>query len=104
MNFDSAIRSALDRIPDLSLQEHVPLAGFTRFGIGGPASVLVDSANADSFAGALHVVRQFAVPHVVIGGGTNLVVSDAGFEGVVLRFRGAQMEFFDHSLNVEAGA
>ncbi len=104
MNFDPAIHNALDRIPDLSLQEHVPLAGLTRFGIGGPATVLVDSSNGDAFAGALQVVRRFAVPHVVIGGGTNLVVSDAGFEGVVLRFRGSRMEFSDHSLTVEAGA
>jgi UDP-N-acetylmuramate dehydrogenase len=104
MNFDPVVRYALDRIPDLSLQERVPLAGLTRFGIGGPASLLVDSGNAEAFAGALRVVRQSAVPHVVIGGGTNLVVSDAGFEGVVLRFRGARMEFSDHSLTVEAGA
>src|SRR5271157_1909283 len=104
MNVDPAVRKQLDRIPNLSLQEHVPLSQFTRFGIGGPAAVLADTTDASAFASALKVVRLSNVPHVVIGGGTNLVVSDAGFDGVVLRFRGAGMEFVDHSLRVEAGA
>src|SRR5271167_3032655 len=104
MNVDPAVRKQLDRIPHLALHEHASLSPLTRFGIGGPAAVLVDTTDASAFTSALKVVRLSAVPHVVIGGGTNLVVSDAGFDGVVLRFRGAGMEFSDHSLKVEAGA
>ena len=104
MNVDRALREHLDRIPGLSLQDHVPLSQFTRFGIGGPATVLVETTVAEAFASALNTVRLSALPHVVIGGGTNLVVSDAGFDGVVLRFRGASMEFSGHSLRAEAGA
>ncbi len=104
MNVDPGVRKQLDRIPKLSLQEQVSLSQFTRFGIGGPAAALVDTTDASAFASALKVVRLATVPHVVIGGGTNLVVADAGFDGVVLRFRGACMEFSDHSLKVEAGA
>jgi UDP-N-acetylmuramate dehydrogenase len=104
MNIDAAVRKEMDRIPQLSLHENISLSPFTRFGIGGPAALFVDSTDADGFASALCVVRQFASPHVVIGGGTNLVVSDAGFDGLVIRFRGASMEFSDHSLRVEAGA
>ncbi len=104
MNVDPAVRKQLDRIPNLSLQEHVSLSQFTRFGIGGPAALLIDTTEAAAFARALKGVRLAAVPHVVIGGGTNLVVSDAGFDGVVLRFRGAGMDFAGRSLKVEAGA
>jgi UDP-N-acetylmuramate dehydrogenase len=104
MNVDPAVRKELDRIPQLSHQENVSLSQFTRFGIGGPAAMLVDTTDAAAFARALKGVRLAAVPHVVIGGGTNLVVSDAGFDGVVLRFRGANMDFAGHSLKVEAGA
>jgi len=104
MNVDPAVRKQLDGIPHLKVHERVSLSQFTRFGIGGPAAVLVDTTDAGAFASALKVVRLAAVPHVVIGGGTNLVVSDAGFDGVVLRFRGANMDFSGHSLKVEAGA
>ncbi len=104
MNVDPAVRKELDRIPNLSLKEHISLSGLTRFGIGGPTAILVDTTDASAFASALKVVRRLAAPHVVIGGGTNLVVSDAGFDGIVLRFRGAAMEFAGHSLRVEAGA
>jgi UDP-N-acetylmuramate dehydrogenase len=104
MKFDPAVRTELDQIPHLSLQQNVPLSRFTRFNIGGPAAALVDTTDAYAFARALQVVRQHAATHVIIGGGTNLVVADAGFDGVVLRFRGAALEFSDQSLKVESGA
>ena len=71
MNVDPAVRKQLDRIPHLALHEHASLSPLTRFGIGGPAAVLVDTTDAGAFTSALKVVRTSAVPHVVIGGGTN---------------------------------
>jgi UDP-N-acetylmuramate dehydrogenase len=50
------------------------------------------------------MVRRSGVPSLVIGGGTNLIVSDAGFDGAVLRFRGARAERDGEVLKVESGA
>jgi UDP-N-acetylmuramate dehydrogenase len=95
---------ALAAIPELLLVPNAPLANYTRFGIGGPADLLCDTANAAAFTQALNLVRSAGSPHVVIGGGTNLIVSDEGFEGVVLRFTGARIEREEDFLHAEAGA
>jgi UDP-N-acetylmuramate dehydrogenase len=94
----------LAAIPDLTLIPEAPLAQYTRFGIGGPASLFCDTTNAQSFVRALRTVRESRLPHVVIGGGTNLIVSDKGFSGVVLRFTGSLIEQRGTVLHVEAGA
>ena len=91
-------------IPDLTVLSNEPLAPHTRFAIGGPAALFCDTSNADSFSEALHLVNAMALPHIVIGGGTNLVVSDDGYEGIVLRFTGRRMVRNGMSLQVEAGA
>ena len=81
-----ALINELFTIPDSQVFEDVPLSRYTRFGIGGPAQVFFETASESSFMQALEVVERSASPYVVIGGGTNLIVSDDGFDGVVLRF------------------
>jgi len=95
---------ALAVIPDLTLVSEAPLASYTRFGIGGPARYLCDTTSAEAFAQALKTVRFAGAPHVVIGGGTNLIVSDEGFDGVVLRYTGSQIKHDGELLSIEAGA
>jgi UDP-N-acetylmuramate dehydrogenase len=82
----------------------VPLAGCTRFGIGGPARILADSTSPAAFTAALQTVRNHRWPHVIIASGTNLIASDSGFDGVVLRYQAATIEAKDLQLRVDAGA
>jgi len=93
----------LAQIPNLTIYEHIPLARYTRFGIGGPADVLVEAESETSFIEALRIARESG-DYTVIGGGTNLIVSDAGFQGVVLRLVLQGIEREDLTLRVEAGA
>lgn len=95
---------SLASIPGLTLEKGASLARYTRFGIGGPAALFVDTESPDAFTAALKHVRTSGAPFVVIGGGTNLVVSDAGFDGTVLRFRGARVEQREHVMRAQAGA
>ncbi len=94
----------LSTIPDLTLVRDVPLSGYTRFGIGGPAALLVETANEESFVAALRLLRAGGGPLVVIGGGTNLVVSDEGFRGTVLRYTARAIRATDGTVIAEAGA
>lgn len=80
---------------------NAPLAAYTRFGIGGPADLLIDAPTASEFMEELRAVRG---PSIVLGGGTNLVVSDEGFRGTVLRFTGNRIERRANCLIAEAGA
>jgi UDP-N-acetylmuramate dehydrogenase len=84
----------LDRlaaIPRVTVEPHALLSQYTRFGIGGPADALIQADDEQSFIAALDAVRDSRAPFVVIGGGTNLVASDAGFSGFVLRFTGREI-------------
>jgi len=69
----------------MDLIENKPLAPFTTFGIGGPARWFVEAATEDEIAEAAAWAGERGVPLFVLGGGSNLLVSDAGFNGLVLR-------------------
>jgi UDP-N-acetylmuramate dehydrogenase len=64
----------------------------------------VDAASVPAFTAALEMARQADLACTVIGGGTNLVVSDAGFRGMVLRYRAAAIRAEGSRVTVEAGA
>jgi UDP-N-acetylmuramate dehydrogenase len=66
------------------LEENKPLAPFTTFGIGGPARWFVEAHREDDIANAAAWARERQVPLFVLGGGSNLLVSDDGFTGLVL--------------------
>ncbi len=95
---------ALRKIPGLRVARGEPLAPYTRFGIGGPAGLLAETKDPRAFELAVRAVREAGVAQVVIGGGTNLVVSDAGFPGAVLRFTGDRITRRGERISVESGA
>ncbi len=94
----------LAEIPDLTVLTQAPLSRYTRFGIGGPADVYAETASAEAFVAALAEARSSGVPTVVIGGGTNLIVSDSGFRGIVLRFRSERLLAANGRVCADAGA
>jgi UDP-N-acetylmuramate dehydrogenase len=96
--------SRLAAIPGLSILENVPLARYTRFSVGGPARILADASTERALAEAIRILRETGEPHTVIGGGTNLVVADAGFPGVVLRYVDAALTRDETTVTVAAGA
>jgi UDP-N-acetylmuramate dehydrogenase len=67
------------------VQENVPLAPLTTFKLGGPARFLVEARNTAEVEEAVAFARSRNLPLFVLGGGSNLVVSDAGWSGLVLR-------------------
>jgi UDP-N-acetylmuramate dehydrogenase len=68
----------------MRIRENELLAPFTTLGIGGPARWFAEAASEDEIAEAAEWARGRGVPLFVLGGGSNLVVSDAGFDGLVL--------------------
>jgi UDP-N-acetylmuramate dehydrogenase len=88
----------------LSILENVPLARYTRFEVGGPARILADAANEDALREVLGAIEQSGEQYAVIGGGTNLVASDQGYPGVVVRYTNAALEFLGDTVQVAAGA
>lgn len=67
------------------IRRDVPLAGLTTLGVGGPARFLVEARTEAEIAEALAFAAGEGVETFVLGGGSNLLVADAGFPGLVLR-------------------
>ncbi|MGA9061293.1 MAG: UDP-N-acetylmuramate dehydrogenase [Terracidiphilus sp.] len=68
----------------MQLRENQLLAPFTTFGIGGLARWFVEATNEEEIAQASEWARGRGVPLFVLGGGSNVLVADAGFNGLVL--------------------
>ena len=94
----------LSAIPNVQLFVNAPLARHTRFEIGGPARMLANISSVEALAETLQLARDSGTPHTVIGGGTNLIVDDAGFPGVVIRYVRKDIEIDGGRVRVEAGA
>ncbi len=90
--------------PGLHVEEHAPLSAYTRFGLGGPARFLIDAWEPDAFLEALSHTRSSGLPYVVLGGGSNLLVSDRGYNGTVVRYRGSRLGMAGGDVTVESGA
>ncbi len=80
----ASLREALgtDRV-----REHAPLAPMTTFRVGGTADVLADVRSVDELRRVLSVAGQAGVTVTLLGGGSNVLVSDAGVRGIVVRLR-----------------
>ena len=81
-----AASAALSAVDKLTLQKDVQLSRHTRFGIGGPADLFAETLSPAAFAEATAVCRRHALPVYVLGDGSNVIVSDEGFRGLILRF------------------
>jgi len=75
------------------LQRRVPLAPYTSARLGGPADALLIVRSADELAEAVAWLWAHEVPFLVLGGGSNVLVSDAGVRGVVLLNKAAAVRF-----------
>jgi UDP-N-acetylmuramate dehydrogenase len=69
----------------VNVQENISLASLTTFQVGGPAKYFVEARNVDEVREAVEFSRSRALPLFVLGGGSNLVVSDGGWPGLVLK-------------------
>lgn len=67
------------------MQEQVPLAPYTTFRIGGPARYFCEAVSEAEIAEAVAFAREKRLPVFILGGGSNLLVSDEGFDGLVIR-------------------
>jgi UDP-N-acetylmuramate dehydrogenase len=69
------------------IRRDVPLKGLTTFRVGGPADWLVETRSSGEILTALALARKWGVPVTVLGGGSNVLIADAGVRGLVIRLR-----------------
>ena len=66
-------------------KENIPLSQFSHYKIGGPARFFFEAKSVSEVRWAVKEAKARKIPLFVLGGGTNILISDAGFDGLVLR-------------------
>ncbi len=101
MDVHAALRAVVthDRV-----QRDAPLAPYTTFKVGGPADWLVHARSAAEIRAILDIARDAHLPVTVLGGGSNVLIADAGVRGVVIRIHGGDVaSVSDDRIRADAG-
>lgn len=85
------------------IQENVPLKNYTTFKVGGPAEYFLIAKNKEEILSGIKKAKEFNLPLFIFGGGSNLLVSDSGVKGMVIKIDNSDIELLD-SQRVYAGA
>lgn len=103
-----SLSSTLRAIGGLSLKVAEPLARYTSIKVGGPADYFLDIQNSASLARVLGTLKGHRVPYHILGRGSNVLVSDRGVRGAVIRlgsgFKEIQWQETEQEARVIIGA
>ncbi len=99
------MKSDFKKIPR-SLTSNIPLAPLTTFGIGGEARFFIETRSVEEVIEVLAFAQAGSLPVFVLGGGSNIVIADSGFDGLVLfmRIQGITTEKHDDRILVTVGS
>ena len=82
----------------------VPLKQYTSFRIGGLAKYLFVAHTSDDIANAVRAAKEFKLPFLLLSGGSNILVSDNGFSGLVIQIKNSKFKIKNLFVWAEAGA
>lgn len=86
------------------LQRDELLAPYTSFKIGGPAKYFFVARDVLAVAKAVKSAREMSVPFFILGSGSNILVADKGFDGLVIKMENRTITFQDTVVTAESGA
>lgn len=84
-------RALADAFGAARVEHGKPLAPLTTFKVGGPADLYFEPRTSEEVVAALELAHGSRVPVTLLGGGSNVLIADAGIRGLVLRPRGGQI-------------
>lgn len=84
--------------------ENEPLSKHTTLCIGGPAKYYYEAVHSDDLISAVEIAKELGLEYVLMGAGSNVLVSDQGFDGLVIHAVNKNMRLQGEKLYVEAGA
>jgi len=105
VNIDRMYDELKKRVSGDNLKLNEPMNMHTSFKIGGPADIMVLPGNIEGIVGAVEVCRGNNCPYFIMGNGTNLLVRDGGYRGVIIKI-GSNMSGYSidgHEVYGQAG-
>lgn len=102
--FDTLIQELRRRAPQLELREHEPMSRHTTFRIGGPARLMALPTSRKEAVAAVKAARELGLSPFFLGNGSDLLVSEQGFEGFIIKTTGLdQTRMVNRRLQAESG-
>lgn len=106
MNKNEIVKVLLEQIPESMIKIDEPMKNHTSFKIGGPADIYLAPSTVEELTFALKVCKENNIPYFIIGNGSNLLVKDGGYRGVMIHvFRNMnEIRVEGNELYAQAGA
>lgn len=82
---------------------HEAMSKHTNFRLGGPAALYVVASSSDGLLTAVQTALQAGIPFYVFGGGSNILVSDDGYEGLMIQAANREMSIHENRVKCESG-
>jgi len=87
-----------------NVQKNVMLSQYTTFKIGGPAKYFYQAKSREDLVGAITSARQLLIPFVILGRGSNVLVADQGYDGLVIINQYADINIQDDQVIASSGS
>ena len=87
----------IESLADFNIKYNEPLAPYTTWNIGGPAEMLVVTNTADELVRVIKAAIKFDTPYTILGGGSNVLISDNGIKGLVVINKSREIEIIDNN-------
>jgi UDP-N-acetylmuramate dehydrogenase len=87
----------------INIQQNIPLKNYTTFRIGGPAKFFVEVKSEEELIEALKYAKDNNLEFFILGGGSNLLVNDDGFRGLVIKLQIASYKLQKDIIEADAG-
>lgn len=87
----------------VNIQKNIALASYTTFKIGGPAKYFSEAKSVDEIQELCLWAKKEKIPVVALGGGSNVLISDKGFDGLVIKIKNQKLEIKGDLIYCEAG-
>ena len=100
----SQLTSRLEQLFGEEFRQNQPLAKFTSARVGGEAELFVVVKSADELQKAAELAFEYSAPWFILGGGSNILISDHGFSGLVIQNRSRNMSFRNAGYSVLCSA
>ncbi|MCR5107059.1 MAG: UDP-N-acetylmuramate dehydrogenase [Lachnospiraceae bacterium] len=101
---ENTIEAIRKMIPEDRISLNEKMAGHTTFRVGGPADCFITVNDIEELSGCLSVIRDQKEEYFLIGNGSNLLVGDKGYRGIVLKLSGEFEDIEAEGTYIEAGA
>lgn len=90
----------LKKVLGTGLLENIALSNYTTMKVGGPAKYFYQANKIDDLVNAVLAAQEDKIPYLILGGGSNVIASEAGFDGLVILNRANNIAFLSESAQV----